>query len=33
MIRLIGYFFGLGTVLYLGVALLVSAYLDEVTGE
>jgi penicillin-binding protein 1A len=33
MIRLIGYFFGLGTVLYLGVALVVSAYLDEVTHD
>ena len=33
MIRLIGYFFGLGTVLYLGVALVASAYLDEVTRD
>ena len=33
MIRLIGYFFGLGTVLYLGVAMLASAYLGEVTKD
>ncbi|MDB5554348.1 MAG: penicillin-binding, family protein [Rhizobium sp.] len=33
MIRLIGYFFGLGTVLYLGVAMLASAYLGEVTRD
>ena len=33
MIRLIGYFFGLGTVLYLGVAMVASAYLGEVTKD
>ncbi|UVC11355.1 penicillin-binding protein 1A [Rhizobium sp. TH2] len=33
MIRLIGYFFGLGTVLYLGVAMMASAYLGEVTKD
>jgi penicillin-binding protein 1A len=33
MIRLIGYFFGLGTVLYLGVAIVASAYLGEVTRD
>ena len=33
MIRLIGYFFGLGTVLYLGVAIIASAYLGEVTKD
>jgi penicillin-binding protein 1A len=33
MIRLIGYFFGLGTVLFLGAAMVVSVYLGEVTKD
>ena len=33
MIRLIGYFFGLGTILFLGAAFALSVYLDEVTRD
>jgi penicillin-binding protein 1A len=33
MIRLIGYFFGLGSMLFLAVATVVSVYLDEVTSD
>lgn len=33
MIRLIGYFFGLGTMLFLAAAMVVSLYLDEVTRD
>ncbi|MBL0374802.1 penicillin-binding protein 1A [Rhizobium sp. KVB221] len=33
MIRLIGYFFGLGTVLFLGAAMVLTAYLGEVTKD
>jgi penicillin-binding protein 1A len=33
MIRLIGYFFGLGTVLFLGAAMVLAVYLGEVTKD
>ncbi|MDH6269038.1 penicillin-binding protein 1A [Rhizobium sp. SG_E_25_P2] len=33
MIRLIGYFFGLGTMLFLAAAMVASLYLDEVTRD
>jgi penicillin-binding protein 1A len=33
MIRLIGYFFGLGTVLFLGAAMVLTLYLGEVTKD